>query len=229
MAARAYRRPSERPVPAMLVKPPRQRLTELVGSLLAGSLVATAACAVMMLIEGYRADAAGVPRPEQFAWLLLVSIAGTWAVLVPSKYWEGFRGEPMLRRFLLMVLGMGLGAIAFGLSEALLVGLPPAAGYPTPPTYKLPPNFYAADGRPLLMAYVACFAALLLLVRWWRQADPLRKTRFSVWTLLVSVVVAGCVAHVLQFPQPWLPMAAGVISVSVQLASPRSRRGRSVG
>ena len=31
MAVRAYRRPSERPVPAMLVKPPRQRLTELVG------------------------------------------------------------------------------------------------------------------------------------------------------------------------------------------------------
>jgi len=144
--------------------------------------------------------------------------------LVPSKFWEGFRGEPMLRRFLLMVLGMGLGAIAFGLSEALLVDLRPAAGYPMPLDYPPPPNFYAEDGRPLAMAQVASFAALFLLIRWWRQADPLRAARISLWAVFVSVLVAGVVAHVLQFPQPWLPMAAGAISVSVQLASPRLRR-----
>ncbi len=208
----------------MLVKPFRQRLTELVGSLLVSSLVAVAMCVVMVLIEAFRAHAAGVPQPEHFVWLLLVSIAGSWAVLVPAKYWEGFRGEPMLRRFLLMVLGMGLGGIAFGLSEFLLVGLRPAAGYPTPLEYPLPPNFYAEDGRPLMMAEVASFAALFFLIRWWRQADPLRKARFSLWTVLVSAVVAGAVAHVLQFPQPWLPMVAGTISVAVQLASPRLRR-----
>ena len=165
-------------------------------------------------------------KPEQFAWLLLVSIAGSWAVLVPSKFWEGFRGEPMLRRFLLMVLGMGLGAIAFGLSEALLVDLP--AGGRLPHAARLPVAAEllrrrrpaAADGLRGL------FRRAVLLLRWWRQADPLRKARFSLWTLLVSVVVAGVVAHVLQFPQPWLPMAAGAISVSVQLASPRLRPGK---
>jgi hypothetical protein len=68
----------------------------------------------------------------------------------------------------------------------------------------------------------------MLVLRWWHQADPLRRTRISLWSLLVSVLAAGVVAHVLQFPQPWLPMAAGAISVSVQLASPRLRRAKRI-
>ena len=202
-----------------MVKPPRERLTELVGSLLLSALVAAVMCVVLVLVESYRADTAGAARPEQFAWLLGVSIAGAWAVLIAAKFWEGVRGDPVIRRFLLLVIGLGIGAAAFGLSQWLLAGLPPAAGYPTP-GYKLPPNFYGQDGRPLLMAHAACFGTLFFLVRWWRQADPLRRTRLSLWTVLLTGVVAGLVALVWQFPQPWLPMAAAAISVSVQLASP---------
>jgi hypothetical protein len=119
-----------------------------------------------------------------------------------------------------MVIGMGVGLAAFGLSEMLMVSLPPAAGYPQPPGYRLPPNFYAVDGQPLMMAYVACFGTLFLLIGWWCQADPLRSTRLSLWRLILSVVLAGVVALLWQFPQPWLLMVAGTISVSVQLASP---------
>ena len=68
------------------------------------------------------------------------------------------------------------------MSELLMVSLPPAAGYPQAARLRLPPSFYAVDGRPLLMAYVACFGTLFLLIRWWRQADPLRSTRLSLWT-----------------------------------------------
>ncbi len=207
----------EQPAAALLVKSRKERLTELVGSMLAGSLVAMAMCIVMVLLMSYRGT---TPRPEQCAWLVLVSIAGTWAVLVPSKFWEGTRGEPMLRRFILMVVGLGLGAVAFGTATMLLVSLPPGAGFPKPPNYQLPPSFYAGDGRPLAMAYLACFGTLFLVIRWWRQADPLRSSRLSLWSLLISVVLAGIVAGVWHFPQPWLVMVAGVISVSVQLASP---------
>ena len=126
----------------------------------------------------------------------------------------------MLRRFVLMVIGMGVGLAAFGLGELLMVGLPPAAGYPKPPGYYLPSNFYAVDGRPLMMAHVACFGTLFLLIGWWRQTDPLRPKRLSLRRLILTVLVAGVVAHVWHFPQPWLPMLAGIISVSVQLASP---------
>ncbi len=224
-----WRRWGDKPAPAMVVKPPRERLAELIGSLLGSSLVALAMCAVIVLIESYWAGAASIPRPEQFAWLLLVSMAGTWAVLIPAKLWEGARGEPMLRRFIMMVIGMGVGALAFAAAELLMVSLPPAAGYPKPPDYDLPLSFYALDGRPMMMAHAACFGTLFLLMRWWRQADPLRPARLSLWTLIVTGVVAGIVAQVWQFPQPWLPMVAVTISASVQLASPwrhPSKRGR---
>ena len=216
----------EKAVSALVLKPPRQRLAELLGSLLGSTLVAAAMCVVMMLIESFRADAASVPRPEQFAWLLLASVAGSWAVLIPSKFWEGARGDPMVRRFLLLVIGLGVGAAAFGLSELLMVSLPAAAGYPEPLSYRLPSSFYAIDGRPLLMAYVACFGTLFLAIRWWLQANPLRSTRLSLWKLIGSVLVAGAAAWVWQFPQPWLPMVAATISVSVQMASPWRRPGR---
>ena len=209
----------KRPAPAIVLKPPRERLTELIGSLLVSALAVAVMSVVMVLIESYRDDAASFPRPEQFAWLLLVSGAGAWAVLITTKLWEG-RGDPVPRRFTLMMIGMGVGLAAFGLSEILMVSLPPAAGYPKPPGYHLPPNFYGVDGRPLLMAHVACFGTLFLLMGWRRHTDPLRWTRLSLGRLIVSVVVAGVVALMWQFPQPWLPMVAGTISVSVQLASP---------
>ncbi len=213
----------EKPQPALLVKPVRQRFTELAGSLLIGTLTAAITCIVAVLIEGYFISSVP-PKPEQFTWLLLVGTVCVGAVLAPAKYWEGYRGDPILRRFLMMVLGMCVGVIAFGLSEALLVGLSPAPGYPTPPAYKLPTFFYdAADGRPLLMAHVACFGTLFLLIRWWRQADPLRKMRFSFGTVFGSVVAAALIAYLWQFPQPVLPMIAAVISVSVQLATPWQR------
>ena len=202
--------------PALIVKSPRERLTELVGSLLAGSMVAAATCLIMVLLESYFGAA---PRPEECAWVLLAGMAGTWAVLIPSKFCEGTRGEPSLRRFVFMVLGLGVGALAFGVAELFMLSLAHAAGYPLH-GYKLPPSFYAIDGRPLMMAYVACFGSLFLLMRWWRQADPLRRTRLSVPAFLLSIAVAGAVAWAWQFPQPWLPMVAGAISASVQLASP---------
>jgi eukaryotic-like serine/threonine-protein kinase len=227
-APRGWRRfrGSEQAVPGWVPKSGRQRLAELLGSMLGSTLVAATMCVVMVLIESFRNDALALPRPEQIAWLLFVGVVGSWAVLIPSKFWEGFRGDAMVRRFLLMVIGMGVGVAAYALGELLMVGLPPAAGYPVPPGYRLPPSFYAQDGRPLLMAYVACFGTLFLLVRWWLQTDLLRRSRLGLWRLVVSVVVAAVAAWAWQFPQPWLPMIAATISVSVQLAGPWRRQDK---
>ncbi len=224
---RVWPRYGEKPLPAHLVASPRERLAQLLGSMLTGSLAVAAMSVVMVLVESYRTDAANSPRPEQFAWLVLVSLAGTWAVLIVSKFWEvSPRGDPMLRRFLLMAVGLALGATAFGLAQVFFVQLPSVAGYPKAIGYRLPPNFYAFDGQPLLMAYAACFGTLFLAMRWWRQAEPMRPARLSVWSLVVSVLVAALVAQVWQFPQPWLPMVAGTMSVAVQLAAPWRRSAR---
>lgn len=81
----------------------------------------------------------------------------------------------------------------------------------------------------MLLAYLACFGTLFFLIRWWRQADPLRSARLSVWSVLVSTFLAWLVAGLFQFPQPWLPMVACMISVSVQLASPWMHSQRRAG
>jgi len=201
----------------LVVKSARERVTELTGSLLGGALVALAMCLVMVLIASYQG---GPPRLERCAWLGLVSVIGTWAVLVPAKFWEGTQGENVLRRFTMMVIGLGVGLAAYGIAGALMVHLPAGPGFPEAPQYRLPPSFYAPDGHPLAMAYMASFGTLMLVLRWWRQADPLRSVRLSLWSLLVTVIVAAVVAGLWHFPQPWLVMVAATISVAVQLASP---------
>ena len=72
----------------------------------------------------------------------------------------------------------------------------------------------------MAMAYMAAFATLLAVLRWWLDADPMRSTRLSLWSLLVTVVFAHVIATAWQFPEPWLMMVAACMSVSVQLSSP---------
>ena len=179
-------------------------------------------CVVMVLLAARRGL---TPRPEQCAWLALVSVAGAWTVLAAGKFWEGGNGEPMLRRFLLMVVGLGLGAAAWGVADSLHVALPPLPGVHVAQEFgDLAPASFYDDGRPLAMAYMACFGSLFALLRWWRQVDPWRRRGLSLWTVFVSAVAGGIVAAVWHFPQPWLPMVAASMSVAVQLASPWALR-----
>ena len=204
----------------MIVKSPRERLTELIGSLLLSAVASAAACCVIVLFQAYRGHGAATLRPEQCAWLLVVSIAGSWAVLVPSKFWEGFCGDARARRLLMMTLGLAVGAVAFLAADALMVRLTPDAGLSIPLHYRPPPAFYAHDGSPLLLAFMAPFGALFLCIRFWRLADPMRRHRVRLWPIVLHVCVGGLVSAFWQFPQPWLPMIAGAISASVQLSSP---------
>ena len=167
-------------------------------------------------------------RPELAGWLFLTSLACVYAILLPAKLWEGTHGEAILRRFVMMVMGLGVGLLAFVLDELLLITWP-RSHIMEMGNYRLP-NLYMGDGTPLLPAFLACFGTLFLILKWWRHADPLRHTRLSFWWLIVYVGVASVVASVWHFPQPWLPMIAGIVSVAVQLSSPwvdmrnRSRR-----
>ena len=178
-------------------------------------LVAAAMAIVLFLVSSYNNHPL---RFEQFLWLFFVSVAGCWTILIPAKIWEGTQGETVLRCFFMMVLGLGLGVLAYALGSYLLVELPSNPDFA--PHHSVPPSFFGSDGQPLLPAFVAAFGALFFIVRWWRQANPLRCSRVRLWSLLVSIAIAGVVAYVLDFPQPWLPMLAAAMSVSIQFASP---------
>ncbi len=203
-----------------MLRTPRERVADLLGSLLLSTLIAATLTVVMAFILSFDRN----PRPEQLAWLFVTSVAGSWTVLIPSKLWEGVKGESMPRRFLMMVLGMGLGVLALGTTSLFLVdltyGLSAVTEWGPLRHVRMPANFYAFGGRPLLPAFVAVFGMLFFLIRWWKQADPLRSTRLSLWSLFWSVTAALAIAYLWRFPQPWLPMIAGAVSISVQLSSP---------
>lgn len=215
----------EQAAAALVVKTPRERLTELLGSLLGGSLAAIVMCLVMGLLLGF---GMATPSAELCAWLAMVSLVGSWGVLIPAKFWEGTRGEATLRRFIMMVIGLGFGVLAFGVASLLLVDLPADPDFAFDRDFILPTarGLYAADGQPLVLAYMAVFGTLFLVLRWWRQADPLRASRLSLGAVLVTTVLAWAAAGVWAFPQPWLPMIAAAVSVSVQLASPWVHPGK---
>jgi hypothetical protein len=219
--------PPERPptdvlpaIPAIVLSV-RDRFTELVGSLLAAAVIALAMSAVMIIIV-FRGYHHAVLASEQCAWVALVGILGVWGVLVLEKLWEGRSEEAVPRRFILMVFGLGLGLAAWAVAETLLVDLPREPGIPAPvaPQFARVPQGFYADGRPHPMAYMAVFGTLLALLRWWRQADRARDSRLRLWSLAISCLAALVVAGFWDFPQPWLVMVAGVMSTSVQLASP---------
>ncbi len=185
---KAARKRFEKAVPALVLGTPRERFAELLGSLLLSSLVAVAMTVVMAMVHTYFENY-DPSKPEQCAWLLLTTIAGAWMVLIPSKLWEGTHGDAALRRFVMMVLGLGLGELAYFIANVVHGHFTAIAAFPArwPPYYAhLPQNFYSFDGRPMLMAYLAVFGALFFIIRWWTQADPLRSKRLRIWSLLVT-------------------------------------------
>ncbi len=205
--------------PAAPPKSVRQRMQELTGSMLISAAVAAIVCLLLNILRGKTA------APQQFAWLTLVGTVGAWAVMLPAKFWEQGEGEAMLRRCLLLLVGLGLGAFAYGSHAWLLVDLPydwrsvqiDERLYPQSLI-----NFEFTDtaGAPTLMGHMAYFGFLLVALRWWRQADPARAHRLSLWSIIVSGFVAWLLSFFWPFPQPWGIMVAATISVAVQLASP---------
>jgi hypothetical protein len=81
-------------------------------------------------------------------------------------------------------------------------------------------GFYGENSVPLLAGHIAYFGALMWIVRWWRQSDILRKSRFSLWAIAWSVGMAGLVQGLFYFPTPWCFILAGVTSFTLQMASP---------
>jgi hypothetical protein len=71
-----------------------------------------------------------------------------------------------------------------------------------------------------MAAYVAYFAFVFVLMRWWRQAEFTRESRLSLWRVVVAVCCAWLVHLFWWFPQPAGMMVAGVIAFTTQLSSP---------
>jgi hypothetical protein len=184
------------------------RMSELSGSWLAAALVAATVAMIGVSLVGQTATTSLIAFGGHFLWLAVVIAAGAGVLLALGKQWEGeSEGDAWVRRFLLLVAGLAVGALAFALAEFLFVS----------PIYQLD---YLAGGTPSLAGHLLYFGALFAAIGWWQDVDPLRPNRFSLWSVVWSVLVAVGLNLLWPFPQPWGFLLAAGTCVSVQLASP---------
>ena len=173
----------EKPAAAMVVKPFRHRLTELVGSMLAGAVIAILVCVMGFVLASLRSNAVvGAEDLARYAWVILASVIGTWAVMIPAKVWEGYKGDVKLRRFTMMLAGLVVGLFVAAISAGLLVDLPNNELLDmelNDLTGLEPVRLTTSNVVSDLRYYLVGFGALFLLLRWWRSADPMRVTRFE--------------------------------------------------
>ncbi len=160
---RAWR---EQAAAALVIKPTRERLADLAGSLMLAAAIGAAMSVVVVLVTRQQDI-----EKEQFAWLTLVSVLGSWSVLTASKFWEGTQGDALLRRVVLLMVGLGVGSAGFYAAQELLIKFPdtPMSGVAS---VRISPReigtgFFDANGSPLQPAYLAFFGALFALVGWW--------------------------------------------------------------
>ena len=200
-------------------KTPGERFAELSGALLLSSIVVGILSLVMLIAAGQPIDGS-IDMFARFTWLAAVSVAGSWIVLISCKFWECEAGEPLSRRFVLLGVGLLWGFGSYFGGDFLSVMLDPSAGDQLSSDTMLrnvyPSSLFQENGRPLLASYLVYFGGLLAIIRWWKQADPLRPTRFSLFTTGTAAVGA----LFLPLPLPWGLMIAITTSAAVQLSAP---------
>ena len=187
---------------------------------LTGAKLLSAAVTASVVVIGSWPSGRPSPQPELVAWQFVVSTLGAWFVLIPTKLWEGKPGDAGLRRFTMVIMGLLLGACGWALDDWLWVNLNYGEPLVTGAIFPVGDAAYGPYGQPGLLAYLAYFGLLMLVPRWWRQADPWRPKRVSLWTTTVCVLYAVVLNKVCLFPQPWALVAAASMSLAVQLSSP---------
>ena len=95
-----------------------------------------------------------------------------------------------------------------------------AGGHAVEPSTFITRGMLDGSGAPLVSCYLAFFGGLFLMMGWWKQTDPLRTSRLRIAPIVLSVLAAGILTAIFDFPMPWGLLLAGGISTTVQLASP---------
>lgn len=154
-------------------------------------------------------------------WAGLVATMAAWIAIGLGKRWQKEEGDWAIRRFVQLTSGFAIGGAAFLLAQFLMVPWEAIAheSIGVLPTHRWS-GFFDSQGQPLLAAYLAYFPLMMGLVQWWKQVDPLRRTRFSFLAVISTVIAATIVHLVIPFPMPWGPLVAAGASIAVQLASP---------
>jgi hypothetical protein len=205
----------------LAARPFRDKLSELIGSMLLAAMIAALAASVGPL---FSTQAPASQNLGWYLWLAIVGTLGSWAVLVPAKLTEGKLEDQVPMRLVLLLLGAAVGSAAWYLASVLMLTTP-VWGEPVDLHRGLLSNELlnwpkSADERIYPIYYIAYFAFLFLLPRWWRQAEYTRTSRLSLWSVVVCMGTAWLLHVFWWFPQPAGMLVAGVVAMATQLASP---------
>ncbi|MFM9961947.1 MAG: protein kinase domain-containing protein [Planctomycetaceae bacterium] len=199
----------------------RRRLTELSGSLATAGLATAVLTAVLASVEYFGSNA----LIGHFAAGTLI---GSWSLLIDGKLREGLPRERYIDRMLLAGVGMMVGLTLFQLDDWLLidlltVGSHPPNGLPSMTGASLSGNL----GHLSAESYIAFFATLFGLRRWWWQTDSFRPYRFRVLSVCLTALIGWGAALAWGFPVLWGTVWAASLSSVVQLSAvwtPREQR-----
>jgi hypothetical protein len=165
----------------------------------------------------------GLDTISMFACATVVATLGSWAILVVGKLFESEKGEWLARRFTMLAIGLLVGFVAVGVGSMLDMG-GILSSHASNQTTQLP--FFQdhlhmiRDGQLKWPALVCCFCGLFVILRWWRQADPVRKTRLSIVGVGICIVWAVIFGSIFGVDLVWISLVAGMMAVATQLASP---------
>jgi hypothetical protein len=215
----AFRKPWARPKKqlrprAELIGTPRERARDLVGSLLLAPLVIGVLYLLFMLVTQPQLY---VDDWGRVVWAASLTLLGTWAALVLGKIWESHPGEAILRRFTMLVVGLGLGGAAWLLAGWLGLLFSNDKEWRNLSFWDNAANYQRPYESMLLS--IASFGITFALIAWWHQCDPLRTKRFSFIMFGLSLLMAFITHIFLPFMQPWGLLIVGVMSVTLQLTS----------
>lgn len=233
-AARPARRVSApRPVPvrpATPVPPPppptppplpsgRVRMAELATSMLLAAPVAVLLGLPVGTLLGIDPNRA----PQQAAYLIGLTLLGTWGVLIGNKLGEGRAVSTPSRRLVSLLIGLILGVIGLALGAWTKLSLPPS--WWIDPLI-LPPELALWTGHPEhpnFLAQAVYFGLGFGAIGWWKLTARDRPARFRIAPALMASLVGLVLGVVWPFPQPWGLSVLALVAVASQIVSPWSR------
>ena len=188
-------------------RPLEDRFTEIVGSLLVSALSCVVLNFLGLALSGTFLNPS-IAAWSLYLWLSVTGIACCWAVILAGKQWEHADGHGWYRRIAMVVTGFAVGILAFAVANALKTDLSALRG-----TAGVNGQWIIRGPAPLT-ACILLFSGLFGLLRLWRQADPIRRTRVSIWKTGLCMVWIIVLGHILNLPTLYLCILALSVSIS---------------
>lgn len=207
----------------LAARPASDQVTDLVGAMLLGAVGAVSVSLLGMAVVGFSEST--IKTWAVFTWQTLNCVAVVWSIQLVTVNWShksaGLMGHNRsdfwIRLVTMLLTGAIGGAVAFYSASSFEIDLALLA---TQDFESHQTSGWVFNVMPKLPAFMLAFAGLYGIAHLGGYTDRIRRTRISVFNVIVSLVVAVVLGHLLNVPLTVLCVVAVVMAVAVQIASP---------